>query len=343
MLKWFSNLFAAPDNAARIAVDVPPDMPLLLWREDSAFPIPRGQAFRRELAAKALLPPQAYWRAFYQSWFVALGAALQNSSEHGHDYTWAWHQDFLLLSPLGNRRTEVLARYCKQAAARIMRALPGLAQMNSDGALPIIVFPDADSYGAYTDHLYSEDEPGIASAGLFMKLVDDAPSDPDAAAKHATSQNVAGFGHFILLADEIDEAEPTLVHEMTHALLSHLELPLWIEEGIATAMEHTVSQGSADPSYVLNHRSDLQRRHGRYWNAQTKKGFWDGSAFSNGTTTELAYDMAHLIVSELGRDFPRFAAFAKAASVHDGGAEAARSIYGLPLDAFVDSYLEVWR
>ncbi|AVP97424.1 hypothetical protein C7S18_09550 [Ahniella affigens] len=151
------------------------------------------------------------------------------------------------------------------------------------------------------------------------------------------------MGHFILLADEIDQAEPTLVHEMTHALLSHLELPLWIEEDIATAMEHTVGQDSVDPSYVLNRRSDMQHRHGRYWNEQTKIGFWDGSAFSNGAASELAYDMAHLIVSELRRDFPRFATFAKAVSVHDGGAEAARSVYGLPLDAFVDSYLEVWR
>jgi hypothetical protein len=339
VFKWFSSLFGAPaPKPAPIVVETPLDMPLAQWREDCAFPIPRGQAFRSELQAKNVTPQQPYWRALFQQWFTTLGPILQAHSEYApNGFRWVWHKDFILLSPLDQRRTEVLARYCERSARHICRVIPGLAQMSKDGALPIIVFPDADTYGHYTAHFFADDEAGIASAGMFVLAQDDdSPALP-----RTTPSDIAGFGHFILLADEIDRAEPTLVHEMTHALLSHLDLPLWINEGIATAVERGIALAPADPAFVINRQQDLLRRHRQYWTESTKPSFWDGSAFQSGHSSELAYDMAYRIVFELARDMPAFTAFAKAADPIDGGAQAAESIYGLAIDVLLDGHLAI--
>lgn len=332
MLTWLSNFFSAPVPAA-IVVETPIDMPALQWRADSAFPIPRGQAFRSALQAKRVDNERDYWRALFKDWFIALAPALKLHSDHApNGFSSAWREDFLLLSPLDERRTELLARFCERSARRICRALPELAQKSDDGALPIIVLPDAEIYQRYTAHLYRE-EAGIATAGMFILATDDEEM-------HASSA-LAGFGHFIVLADEIEHAEPTLVHELTHALLSHLDLPLWIDEGIATMMEGSLAQVASDPAFVINRRADLLRRHRLFWTERTKPGFWDGSAFRDGASSELAYDMAFRIVFELARDLPSFSAFAKAADPADGGAAAAAEIYGLPVEALLDAHLQM--
>jgi hypothetical protein len=334
MLTWFSKFFSAPTSKpAPIVVETPTDMPALQWRADSAFPIPRGQAFRRALQAQSVANEKDYWRALFQDWFVALGQELKLHSDYApNGFSSAWREDFLLLSPLDERRTELLARFCERSARRICRALPELAQKSHDGALPIIVFPDAEIYERYAAHLY-RDEAGIASAGMFVLAADDDELH--------VSSSLAGFGHFIVLADEIEHAEPTLVHELTHALLSHLDLPLWIDEGIATMMEGSMAHAATDPAFVINRRADLLRRHRLFWTAQTKPSFWDGSAFRDGAASELAYDMAFRIVFELARDMPSFSAFAKAANPEDGGAAAAAEIYGLPIEALLDAHLQM--
>jgi hypothetical protein len=333
MLTWLSKVFSAPPKPPAIVVETPNDMPALQWRADSAFPIPRGQAFRSALQKKSVANESDYWRAFFQDWFIVLGQELKLHSHYApNGFIRAWREEFLLLSPLDERRTELLARFCQRSARRICRALPELAQKSKDGALPIIVFPDTEVYQRYTAHLYRE-EAGIATAGMFVLAADDDEL-------HASS-SLAGFGHFIVLADEIEHAEPTLVHEMTHALLSHLDLPLWIDEGIATMMEGSLAHAASDPAFVINRRSDLLRRHRLFWTEQTKPGFWDGSAFRDGASSELAYDMAFRIVFELARDLSSFSAFAKAANPMDGGAAAADEIYGLPVEALLDAHLQM--
>lgn len=337
--KFFaSNKTSASATAkhAPVEFDVPIDMPPVQWRADSAFPVPRGQAFRSALQAKELVQTP-YWRALFQTWFIALAPGLQAHSSYApKGFRSAWRENYLVLSPLDERSTELLAKSCARAARRICRALPELAQVNSDGALPIIIFPDADTYEHYATYLHLTDagevaQDHIASAGMFVR------SDDDALPK----SEVQSFGYFMVLADEIGDAEPTLVHEMTHALLSHLNLPLWINEGIATMMEGTVESPSRDPAFVINRRAELLSRHRQFWDEQTTPTFWDGLAFNNGASSELAYDMAFRIVFELARDLPSFSAFAKSADPTDGGNAAAMAIYGFPVEALLEAHLQL--
>lgn len=41
-----------------------------------------------------------------------------------------------------------------------------------------------------------------------------------------------GYGHFVFPSQELEYAESTAVHELTHACLDHLPIPLWLNEGL---------------------------------------------------------------------------------------------------------------
>jgi hypothetical protein len=344
MLSFIKNLFSSQSNQpAPIVVTQPDDFPQMHWRADSAFAMPRAQAFRIELTKmKAETNPspaaqsavgecmEAYWRALYQQWFDKLGTELTTFSEYApNGFRTAWREDFVLLSPLDERSTELLAQFCERSAKRICRLLPGLARMNTDGMLPVVVFPDADTYEKYIAHFYKDEEESIASGGMFVMQTDDAAVEPQ-------YQDMHGFAHFILLADELDAAEPVLVHEMTHALLSHLDIPLWLNEGLATSVEQTLYPRHMDPAFRLVEEADLRKRHKAYWTADTQASFWNGDAFQNGESSELAYDLARRLVSGLSSDMPALAAFAEKAHWRDGGAKALQSVYNIDLKALMD-------
>ena len=76
---------------------------------------------------------------------------------------------------------------------------------------------------------------------------------------------------------------------MTHGALAHLELPLWLDEGIAVTTEHQISVSNRHP------RDAVERigRHLEFWNAERIQEFWTGKSFSRTDDgDELSYDLA---------------------------------------------------
>lgn len=144
-----------------------------------------------------------------------------------------------------------------------------------------------------------------------------------------------GYGHFVFQHDNLDRAEPIAAHEMTHALLTHLPIPLWLNEGMAVNMEAMIC-GHLPPR--LN-RSMLDL-HNEFWGESQIQEFWRGDSFSRPDDgQQLSYQLAQVLVSNLSKDYQAFEAFANQADFKDGGEAALNRVYGISLGELVDSIL----
>src|SRR5690349_18061838 len=83
------------------------------------------------------------------------------------------------------------------------------------GPLVILLFADAETYGLYTSPFNPQEEE-IRSGGMCLRQ---------------------GYVHVALRPYPLESLQRILLHEMTHACLSHLSLPLWLEEGVTQLAE----------------------------------------------------------------------------------------------------------
>ena len=143
-----------------------------------------------------------------------------------------------------------------------------------------------------------------------------------------------GYGHFVFPSQDIDYAEPIAVHELTHACLVHLPIPLWLNEGMAVLMEDVL----AGNSLFLD--KEIVERHQKYWNEETIQGFWSGESFmAIDEGQELSYNLAHIVSRNISQDFTAFIKFCNCSNYEDAGELAAQECLGLSLTQAVGSFL----
>jgi len=145
-----------------------------------------------------------------------------------------------------------------------------------------------------------------------------------------------GYPHFVFPHyDQFHDLERVMSHELTHALVSHLPLPLWLNEGIAVTMEEAIAGGMHARRTV-----ELLDQHPDFWNEETMQEFWSGASFSRPDEGNgLSYGLAHLLTANLAHDFDRFRGFALAAHAADAGESAAREHLGISLGHMVGALL----
>lgn len=144
-----------------------------------------------------------------------------------------------------------------------------------------------------------------------------------------------GYCHIVMNATPAYDIEPLLAHEFVHLALCYLPTPLWLEEGLAQLI----------PDIVLKRDSfridrELVSRHRAFWSKQRIQSFWDGSAFGDPESSELAYSLADILTRNIGREHGQaLRAFVSAADENDGGSEAARQHLGVSLTDVVSQFL----
>jgi hypothetical protein len=180
----------------------------------------------------------------------------------------------------------------------------------------LMAFADAEVYSRYARRYCPDLDETMVSAGMYLFV---------------------GGGHFIVHGDELWRMEPTIVHELTHAQLAHLPLPLWVNEGMAVNSEQRLTQMGAAAWDV----KALERKHAAFWTPETIQEFWNGMAFKRPDEgSELAYDLGRLLVNGMCADWASFKRFAELASADDGGAEAAASALHVDLGEAVRHFLD---
>jgi hypothetical protein len=251
------------------------------------------------------------WSACERAWLLhfrdALGARFRLDESSGA----------AVVSSLEPGVAGAVLEHMARTLRRIGAVLEGIAQTAAWGKDILLVFDDEESYYRYVSHYYPESGEFAFSGGMHLN---------------------AGCGHFVTVKGDLRQLEATIVHEMTHACLEHLPLPLWLNEGLAVNTERRIGGVARVP---LGAPERLHERMRRFWSVVSIQEFWSGESFHRpGESNELSYELARIVVEQLAGDWKPFVDFVRRAQRADAGAAAARDCLGLDLGHAVTALLE---
>lgn len=247
-------------------------------------------------------------------WSIADRWMEEHCVNAGKEYWCTRSENFLLTSPLDKRSASNIMKFAERARRGITKALNGLIDTGGLGPHVILVFETQEEYYDYIAPFYPDGGQFAVSTGVHLN---------------------PGYGHFALPRAEPDALEAVVAHELTHALVSHLPLPRWLNEGIAVNLESSLC-----PRYAR--RLDLSwiDRHQTWWDSESVQEYWSGLAFHRPDKfSELSYELAWVTVRSLAEDYELFRQFASEASYEDAGQVASQAIFGHGLGKHFEALL----
>jgi hypothetical protein len=300
MLGWLRGKRATNDTASVVALSAPLARDQMAWLQATRLPIPdwERQTWPQTQDDAAL---HAHANGMAAAWIDATAAVLPQGYHRSES------DNFMLLSSLEERPARLLLDYLERSRRRVLATLPGITADHGHGKTVVMVFAGEDSYYDYVAHYGSESsEPEAFSGGMFID---------------------AGYGHFVFAQGPFESMEPVVVHELTHCLVRHLDIPAWLNEGLAVNTEHRFTRAS--PRWRPNELRYLMEQ---FWTPQTIQEFWTGASFRRPDDGQpLSYELAKLLVQLLDKDYELLARYCNAASREDGGAQAALEVLGTDL------------
>lgn len=275
------------------------------------LPVVDWEAVQRWIASVPGEPAKAKaWSSCERAWLAHLRSAL------GQGYRMRSQGTAILVSTLPTHVADASLAFVNKTVQRIVRVLDGVAATPEWGHDILIVFDEDEPYYRYVSHYYPEAGEFAASSGMYINR---------------------GCGHFVTVKADLRAVEPVIAHELTHACLSHLPIPAWLNEGLAVNTEHRLCP---PPQAPANPRQ-MHERHLRFWGPEEIQEFWSGKSFlRNDEGNELSYDLARVLVSQFATGWDQFRQFAIAANLADGAASSAREHLGIDLGAAACAVLE---
>ena len=249
------------------------------------------------------------WTTLAGDWMGILASALPAG------YRRSESDEFMLLMRGDARAAERILGWCEHARQVILDTLPDVARDDGFGKLVVLAFDSDEHYYDYIADFYPDEGEFGLSGGIFM---------------------AQGYGHFAFRVYSSGAHDRVIAHELNHALLRHLPLPLWLNEGVTQVMEDLV----VGNSYFMVDR-EILRRHSEYWNETTIHEFWSGDSFdSPDDGQELSYHLAQVIVRNLMSDYPKqLLDFLLTATHEDAGNAALVQTCGVSLGERVAQFL----
>ena len=292
--KWFSKVEARSAYPLVSATDFS-----LVWDGKHTFPIPDWAACE-PLESISHDEKNQHWNNAAASWLSKLRASFSEPLDLRES------ANFFALSALPARETEVLLDYAERALKRNLATLGDIASDAGHGKHVVMVLPSEDDYYHYVSEYYPQEGEFAFSSGMFLHH---------------------GYGHFVFCKGNMDAMEPTLVHELAHALVAHLPMPAWVNEGLAV---NTERRWAPRPAQYQPH--ELARKHSRFWNDETMQQFWSGKSYLRPDDGNLlSYDLAQRLIALIGQDHERLTRFVHQCSAEDGGSQAALEVLGVTL------------
>lgn len=289
--------------------------------EIKGFPRPDWSKIFSELNKLPEQLVESAWERVSETWFE------QNLSALGKGYTRYDSHNFCLISGADKQYSNLLLEYFEYALSQIVRHLSGIASDDGYGKHFALVLTEQDTYYNYISYFYPDEGEFSVSSGIYLNH---------------------GYGHFVFPFVDMNIAEATAVHELTHACLSHLPLPVWLNEGIAVAMEDAI----CGTQHIRIEQQGLTE-HKAHWNARTIQEFWNGESYERPDIgNELSYELGHFCVHSLAQNYQDFCQFVNSANFKDAGEAAAKQIYGGSLGGLIEQFFgagnwspnpELWR
>lgn len=248
------------------------------------------------------------WNSIARGWLNALIEKLPAG------YSYVETENFILVSKTNDRYVELFQMFLERCLKRLLGIMKGIANADGFGKYVVMIFDDVDTYHDYTSYYGPQQGTYGLSSGMYLN---------------------DGYGHFVFPHQQLDFAEPIAAHEMTHALLSHLPIPLWLDEGMAVNMEAMIT-GLAPPQLD----KEMYEKHHNFWGEQEIQEFWYGSSFHRPDDgQELSYQLAQILVTNLSENYQAFSEFANKADRRDGGEAAAAEVFDISLGNLIGNFL----
>jgi len=185
--------------------------------------------------------------------------------------------------------------------------LGDVARTHSRPRDAIIALDSQEKYYTYASYFDKEEGEMRAYSGVFI---------------------ATGYPHIVTLHTKLQLPFFTITHELVHAALGHLSLPLWANEGVAVAIA------------VEGGMRWVQWEQGQdyWWKGDRIQTFWSGEAFHRSESADVAYRLAYLLIRQIARN-KGFEEFIRHAGEEDSGAAAAREHLGMSLGKALSSLL----
>ncbi len=252
-------------------------------------------------------PPEAWHDAYCE---LAREWVKQIQTQLGERYAIRESKNFVLLSTVGDEKATEVLRFLERIDERIQQTIPALLPEVLYGKCPVIAFADEQQFYDYVSQYHHDDGEFAGMGGVYLDR---------------------GFGHFAMPSEDLASYAAVMSHELCHAFLSHLDLPLWLNEAITQGVEHSIT---GNQPYLLDR--EIIRRHQGYWDAHLLQLFWRGDSFHlPDEGQELSYHLARFILHGLhqGGTTPRevMDEFFLNAKYDDAGQSAALEVLGISL------------
>lgn len=249
------------------------------------------------------------WLDIADQWLTSLNAAL------GDAYQTVKGNRLWLFAPRNYEDTETLFRSAEYGLAAITDSLGDIAGERWLGPLVILLFVDGETYGRYTSP-FDPDGEYLRSGGMCLR---------------------DGYVHLALRPYHLQAMQRILLHEMTHACLSHLSLPAWLEEGVSQLAEEAANLHGE--RFILDPESARELR--QFWQGHGLSEFWWGKGFYSldevqGSCYSLADILFRIIVADHRRRLPDFV---RHAHTDDAGDSAAHQFLGKGLAELAAQFL----
>jgi len=272
------------------------------------FPRPNWEAIQSDVEKNHKEADQhELWCDIARAWTDRLASSFpSNHSIHESE-------NFIVVTSEPQQYVSVFQGFLERTLKRIVDALPGIASDQGFGKHVVLIFDDIELYYSYLSYFYDEDGVYGLSSGVYLNR---------------------GYGHFAFPHQELSYAESIAAHEMTHALVSHLPIPAWLNEGMAVGVENLIT-GSAP----LRMDNETYARHRSFWGEGEIQEFWSGESFHRPDEgQELSYHLAQFAINSLSQDYDAFTRFANKAHFSDGGEAAAKEVYQGSLGNLIAQY-----
>jgi hypothetical protein len=253
--------------------------------------------------------PQA-WNDAWIQWLQKL------KKDFGGQYEIYESCNFTILSTTSTKVSDQLLKLAERVLAL---ARVGLEDVITDGLQyhrVILAISDDDDYYEYISYFFPDGQHPV-SAGVNLNQ---------------------GGPHTVLNLSYEYQVPQTLCHELMHAFLENLPLPLWVNEGLAVSAERVASdckmsfQETDDVSFWGSRTqvakpvvtADQVAEHQAFWNEENIQEFWAGVSFQRpGLSCELSYSLAEVMVNLLAENKVGFRTFIAQAHHIDAGQTSA--------------------
>jgi hypothetical protein len=259
-----------------------------------------------EFVNESGLLPEDVWAGLAEAWLTRLGSTLQYAR------TFTRLPGFYFLAREKLDEGQPIVRIVRGMRRHVLASLSGIAK-DPGYALAVIVFDAWSEFDAYVEQYTGEGTAGRAE-GIFIHM---------------------DVAHLVVRGLTAIKPDVMFAHELTHAYLLHLPLPLWLDEGLACSTSHKAID------WKLDITEETGPRHHAHWNEMSAQAFWSGKAFHDDDpeVVGLAYELAEWFTDLLSVDAVAFREFANLANHSDGGEAAAQEVYGRSLGELFNGFL----